>query len=154
MVFVTVATMYLAGREQNEVVGVLAESSKNNGDFIRFEIRSDISLEPEGFTYRGGVVLDLLMLYYTPVSPLPSASIMNDFMLELNRMSMYLTGEGNTPGSYPYYPYYVIKFGQRSGSSLSSPLNYVIKIFGKDVLLSNYNAIAQLPMLATVSSLV
>jgi len=63
-------------------------------------------------------------------------------------------GEGNTPGSYPYYPYYVIKFGQRSGSSLSSSLNYVIKIFGKDVLLSNYNAIAQLPMLATVSSLV
>jgi len=93
VVFVTVATMYLAGREQNEVVGVLAESSKNNGDFIRFEIRSDISLEPEGFTYRGGVVLDLLMLYCTPVSPLPSASIMNDFMLELNRMSMYLTGE-------------------------------------------------------------
>ncbi|MCG2892735.1 MAG: hypothetical protein L7H00_04285, partial [Vulcanisaeta sp.] len=67
----------------------MAESSKNNGDFIRFEIRSDISLEPEGFTYRGGVVLDLLMLYCTPVSPLPSASIMNDFMLELNRMSMY-----------------------------------------------------------------
>jgi hypothetical protein len=150
MVFATVVKMSMAGREQNEVVGVLAESSKNSGDFLRFKIRSDISLEPGGFPYGGAVVLDLLMLYCTPVSPLPSASIMNDFMLELNRMSMYLAGEGNTPGSYPYYPYYVIKFGQRNGSSL----NYVIKILGKDVLLSNYNAIAQLPMLATVSSLV
>jgi hypothetical protein len=32
VVFVTVATMYLAGWEQNEVVGVLAESSKNSGE--------------------------------------------------------------------------------------------------------------------------
>ena len=152
--FATVATMYLAGRRQNEVVGVFAESSENSGDFLSFRIRSDVSLEPGGFPYRGGVDLNLLMLYYALVTPLPSASIMNDFALMLNWMSMYLIGEGKTSSSYPYYPYYVIKFEQRSDSTLSLSLSYEVRIWLKYVLLDNYNAITQLYMLATVSSLV
>jgi len=154
MVFAAVGGLSMAGRGQSEVVGVRAWFSENFGDFLRFKIRSDISLEPGGFPYGGGVGLDLLIAYYALVTPLPSASIMNDFALELNWMSMYLTGEGNTPGSYPYYPYYVIKFGQRNGLSLSLSLSYEVRIWLNYVLLDNYNAIVQLPMLATVSSLV
>jgi hypothetical protein len=137
----------LHGGRRRRIASAEASYFVNFGNSLLFYVMGVVSLptkrvRPYGFSTR------LSTPNYTPVSPLPDATINNSFKLELKlrlaRRSTDLVNEGSG-----YITIYSISLGQRG----TLWFNYEVEILEGDARLDHTNFITKLPMLAPVSVL-
>jgi hypothetical protein len=143
MVFV--AGVEGGGDGQRKFIGVVAGYSENFGGSLHLDVISFTqpqAVTPYGFFFKSFV------LNYAPVMPLPSATIPNNFKLELGNIweRMYFVNEyyGSIGRSY-----FIVELRQWDILYLT----YGAKILNENARLEYYNAIIGSPTLATVPSL-
>jgi hypothetical protein len=141
---VLVANMELYGSGKwRKITGVEAAYSENFGNSLLFDVGSVVSPTTKRVpTYIFSI--KLFMPNYTPVAPLPGATINNSFKLELMLRFFWestdLVNEGSGYSS-DIISYYSVKLGQRD----TLCFNYEVKISEGDARLSHYNCITRLP---------
>ncbi len=139
------------GVRWRKVTGVEASYSENFGNSLLFDVRSVVSPTTKRTpTYIFSI--KLFMPNYTPVAPLPGATINSSFKLELMLRFFWestdLVNEGSGYSSH-VISYYSVKLGRQFTTSFL----YEVEILDENVSLSHYNFIAQLPILALISFL-
>ena len=138
--------LYGGGERRRKVAYVEVVYSANFGNFLLFDVTGVVSLPTKRVpTYRFSTRLSTPN--YTPVSPLPGATIKSDFKLGLKLMFRFawestdLVNEGSGYSSH-VISYYFVKLGRQFATSFL----YEVEISGENVSLSHYNFITRLPM--------
>jgi hypothetical protein len=143
MVFV--AGVKGGGDGQRKFIGVVAGYSENFGGSLHFDVIS--FTQPQAVTsYR--FFFKSFVLNYAPVMPLPSATLPNNFKLELGNIweRVYFVNEYHGSISRSYF---IVELRQRDIFYLT----YKTIILNENARLEYYNVIIGSPTLATVSSL-
>jgi hypothetical protein len=125
------ARLGVYGGGQFEIVGAVADYSRNMGGSLLFKV------EPLPYTF----YFDLFMLNYAPVTSLPSTTVESSFRLE----DVYLLID-----DFGYIASeYIVRLGQRYALYIV----YGVEIRGKNISLNHHNALARYPIPTPVSFL-